>query len=258
MLGCWAFALPTLLVASPAAAYLRATVDDEPGGQPLRWEAAELTFLFSTDAEPPPSPDVLSAYRAALATWSLAGGCSSLALRDGGLAPGSASLLVDGEADGQNRVVLRASTWPPEVGPETLALTSFVYDRGTGAMLEADVDVNAVDFAFSTMTPPLAEHDDLQNTLTHELGHALGFGHSDDPRAAMFGSAPLGETTKRALGDDDLDALCDVYPNGRPRRSASSCSIGLVASPPSGLTLLGLLAALLGATASLRRCRRAA
>jgi MYXO-CTERM domain-containing protein len=55
---------------------------------------------------------------------------------------------------------------------------------------------------------------DVQNTATHEEGHSIGLAHSLDPLATMYATAPAGETSKRILSDDDIAAVCTIYPKG--------------------------------------------
>ncbi|MFO0683127.1 MAG: matrixin family metalloprotease [Sandaracinus sp.] len=57
---------------------------------------------------------------------------------------------------------------------------------------------------------------DLQNVVTHELGHYFGIGHTtaDHPDATMYASAQFGELTMRDLSTDDVSAICDTYPEG--------------------------------------------
>ncbi len=249
-----AIVLAGLLAPGGAHAYRREHVEDRPDAPPLFWESPRVSFRLAA-GEPAglSRAELEDAFRGSLAAWSLAGGCSRIELLDGGEAWGLLTNLDGGAPDGENRVVARVASWPAEIGPETLALTSYAYDRASGAFLDADIDLNAVDFRFSTATPPLPGHDDLANTLTHELGHALGLAHSDDPRATLFGSAPLGETSKRELGDDDVEALCAIYPNGVPRARAGSCS----ARPPSRRPALALAASALAIGISARGRRRA-
>lgn len=58
----------------------------------------------------------------------------------------------------------------------------------------------------------LGDADDLAEVATHELGHALGFGHSTVSDAIMRSSA-YGNGRGPRLGDDDRDAAHCVYPH---------------------------------------------
>jgi len=177
--------------------------------------------------------DARLAFLSSLRAWSRAGGCTSAVFVDGGEVTGLATNLERTSPDMENRVVFRADAWPAELGPETLALTSAVYRRTTGVIVDADIDLNGVDHAWSTTTPPLDGHDDVANTLTHELGHVLGFAHSDVGDATMFARADLAETNKRDLAEDDITAVCDVYPGGSRRGPQSSCAAGSREAAPA-------------------------
>lgn len=106
---------------------------------------------------------------------------------------------------------------------------------------------------------------DLSNIVTHEAGHFLGIAHSDDVTATMYKEAGRGEIDKRTLAQDDIDALCTIYPPGsllgecdptpigglqldcssaQPGNRAGGCSPGGLGSPLGwefGLIILGLL-----------------
>lgn len=124
-----------------------------------------------------------------------------------------------------------------------LATVVFAVDGARdGAILDADIELNAVTFRMS-VAPDLGEPEDtrpnavLQNTLTHELGHLLGLEHTcvgvnDPPRldgdgnevtscdfagielqdTTMFPSQESGETKKMSLSQDDIDGICRIYP----------------------------------------------
>lgn len=73
---------------------------------------------------------------------------------------------------------------------------------------EADINVN-IYFPFANNGMP--QFYDVQNCLTHELGHALGLGHSANTEATMYYSVNLGETKKRDLHTDDLNGYWAIY-----------------------------------------------
>ena len=63
---------------------------------------------------------------------------------------------------------------------------------------------------------------DVQNTMTHELGHALGFDHAEVSGSTMEATAPIGETRKRILDSGTAQGFCDIYPRGQP---ANPCEV---------------------------------
>lgn len=124
-----------------------------------------------------------------------------------------------------------------------LTTATFVDDADSdrdGAIVDADIELNGVDFAISTNDMSLgtaACKSDLANTLTHEMGHLLGLEHpcrtgGDPPRvdgdgnavpacaattdakileATMYNFQDCGETKKASLSQDDIDAVCRIY-----------------------------------------------
>jgi uncharacterized protein (TIGR03382 family) len=53
---------------------------------------------------------------------------------------------------------------------------------------------------------------DVQNAMTHELGHAMGLAHNPNlPASLMYPHSTPGEVSKRALAQDDQDGLNFLY-----------------------------------------------
>jgi hypothetical protein len=131
--------------------------------------------------------------------------------------------------------------------PNAAAITTAIYindpesDRD-GEIIDADIELNGVFFSITVEPAPLdGRNAVLQNTLTHELGHLQGLehpcradatepervdnlgdpvplcqgGNADPPRireATMYNFAEPGETLKETLSDDDIAAICAIYP----------------------------------------------
>jgi MYXO-CTERM domain-containing protein len=158
--------------------------------------------------------------------------------------------------DHKNALIFRVTTWcdlladgtcAPDIGPyepAALAVTSVIANRDTGAIRDADIEVNAFHHRWADLVlyPEKLATDpglqDLQNALTHEMGHLIGLDHtcfpaSLDPKpltnegveapdcgsvgqdvleTTMFPSADAGDLEKRTIAADDRQALCEIYP----------------------------------------------
>jgi hypothetical protein len=174
----------------------------------------------------------------------------------------------------------------------TIALTTTTYHPDTGHIFDADIEANDVHFLFTTVDSPdcttgsrrcgssstLTCGDaqicvnnacvdcvltDVQNTMTHELGHALGLAHAPLQSSTMYATSDPGEITKRVLDSGSQQYLCDAYPkNGIPldcvtlraRSTLGELNSSCAAAP--GGVLTGLLVAGAGWTLATRRRRR--
>lgn len=99
------------------------------------------------------------------------------------------------------------------------AVTTVWHRRSTGEILDADIEINERRGPYGICPDEGCGGDrtvDLENVLTHELGHYLGLAHSDVVDATMFASASAGEVHKRDLDLDDIEGICEIYPPGRP------------------------------------------
>lgn len=119
---------------------------------------------------------------------------------------------VVGAGDNTNSVLV-LDDWP--YSARALAVTLVTLNARTNELLDADVAFNADEHRFSVLSDePGQGHafDDVQNTITHELGHVLGLMHNANVQdLVMYPSAPPGEVAKRQLKQDDRDGLLSLY-----------------------------------------------
>ena len=103
--------------------------------------------------------------------------------------------------------------------PAAFAVTTVWHRKTTGEILDVDIEVNEERGPYG-VCPPEGCRDmrtvDLENVLTHELGHYFGLAHSTEIDATMFASAVAGEVLKRDLHEDDVACACEIYPPGSP------------------------------------------
>lgn len=235
LIGCVVLGALWLGGSTPAQAWKRATVRNRPD-TPLFWASRRLEIRTAYDTCEDVTPgSVRVAVLRSLNTWSTAGdGCSDLSLVEGDYPTGLGTNLT-GVRDRKNRVVWRETAWPGSdwvrlVGPGALAVTTVWYERATGALLDADIDVNGVHHTWTVTDDPELVLTDMQNAVTHELGHVIGLAHSDDLDATMYAESPPGDLIKRDLATDDVDAICSVYPYG------SEPPAGLIEGAPPPVT----------------------
>jgi hypothetical protein len=205
-------------------------------------------------------------------------------------------------ADGQPSLVFRDKVWARPGGmphdPNAIGLTTVFHVStpglpGDATILDTDIELNGVNWTF-VIEPTVAQARsgtfglaDLENTLTHELGHVQGLAHTcwdhitptpplndrgqpipdcNDPNlpddiinTTMYPYSRMdGETSKRMLSDDDVRGICDVYTttNNPPACFLSTTGGGCDVAAghrPSWILALALVAAAI----AVQRMRRA-
>jgi hypothetical protein len=239
--------------ASPATAYQVQSSDE---GLPLRWPAGEVLYhLAPHGGWPVPTAQLETAVDAAFATWAALPELG-VDLARGPAAPGGFG--HDPAAADANVVRYEASTW--EYDSAALMLTFTSYRVTDGAIVDADILINGVNHRWRTDgSGDDDEAFDLQNSLTHEVGHFLGLAHSPDhPEATMFPSTTPAERSKRVLSTDDTDGIDYLYVATELLDTGlgqtAGCSVSGRAGGPGAL--LGAALALVAATCARRRPRR--
>jgi hypothetical protein len=172
--------------------------------------------------------------------------------------PGMPESLGHHDGHASNGVYLLRD-WPYE--PTKLAVTIVTYEMDTGRLLDADVVVNGkARYALldEPVQPGVSSYD-LAGVLTHEAGHVLGLGESNEGEdATMWPYARPDDTEKRTLAQDDEDGVIESYLSAPPPAS-SSCGGNTItgrASGRGGLVLsLYMLATIAGVWVTRRRPR---
>lgn len=224
------FAALVLFASSSAFAYKVRTTS---GGTPLRWPAGTVDVVVALDRGPA-NVNVLDAQAAAVMAFSMYTDTLhtmapdvvlSLAMTDDRMTEGN---------DGKNVVRWVMHDWAEYYDPGALAVTLTSYDSYTGRITDADIVVNAAEYPWEASSDPAACTNayDLQNVLTHEVGHVLGLGHEQgDTDATMYPSSGMCETKKRDLDADDDAGLARLYvdtvaPSPTDGAAALGCAVG--------------------------------
>jgi hypothetical protein len=233
--------------------------------------AGNIAFRWSTSVNPAVTTvitqnttasgqlaEIEQAISASLAVWT---GVAGTTLTPSSLSPlARTSASPSCAADGINSICFGQadSAFTPGVLAFTRTVTadrigeqfgSSAASSAPGQILDADVYFNPGDSNTTFATPPALAGNpksyDLESILTHELGHALGFGHSAVWSAMMFpyAHAPGTFATPRPttthpdapLGEDDRTGLRVLYPD--PSNLAFSGSISGRVMPANPLSL---------------------
>jgi hypothetical protein len=256
--------------------------------------------IFPKDMEAMmPIAEILSNADASATTWSArANDCTYL---DVTVTP-STDATPRATNDNRNNIIFRTTRWckltltgdcDPGIpyDPAALALTSVSASTSSGIIRDADIEFNAFHFDWTDLVahPELqgSVYHDLQNALTHEMGHVIGLDHTcflrppapldnnnnplpdcagappDVLETTMFPSANPGDLEKRTLAADDLLGLCEIYPKAEdpmmcvaPKETEPGCGGGGCAMTGAPGTAAGLGAALALLLLGARRRRR--
>lgn len=297
-----------VVLAAAEPAYLRTMVKETeslPVPICLAWHNRVITYVFDVAGSSQVSGELeFAAINAAFASWrALSDTCSDFRFVEG---PRQSQVLAGKGTESSNVIVFREvscrglapqdnACWLDgtcskifhcwDESDLTIAITATTHSTRTGMIYDADVELNGAPhldgnaFVFTTVNSPACKIGseastciaiDVQNTMTHEIGHMLGFDHVEIAGSTMEPTAPVGEIAKRGIDRGTSDGLCLTYPRGQPpqpcdARSQQSQTINVYTTGTMGCgcsaglpgSLLLLAASLLAAPAnSLRKRRR--
>jgi hypothetical protein len=172
-------------------------------GHELRWDQMPISYTVNVqNAEGISAADFKGAVRAATYAW------SSVDSADVEFVSNGETETAESSHDWEN-VIFFDYNWQHD--DDLLALNSnWSYSDGTIVGFDIRINPNHE----WTVTGEEGASD-LQNMLTHEIGHSLGLDHTTvDAEASMFHASAAGEMSKRTLKSDDMAGVTYLYGNG--------------------------------------------
>ena len=210
-----------------------------------------LAGLLNTDGNPIITADSapMAAIGSALESW------SEIAESTVSFLPAQLTGNAPNGQNGQNEITVEDTPHNRQIVGDAIAVT-MTFSSPSGAISEADIflnpanlDVGDVPAPFSTTGAPGTF--DLETTVLHELGHALGMEHSNVFGASLWPFGRTGETRGRRLTADDIAFAVDFYPVngaqahlGRIRGAAAiqgggpvKSGMAVAVNPATGMTI---------------------
>ena len=188
-----------LLGVGGAQAYVRIVIN----GQILAWSTPSLTWnLHAAGSEDISDGSHEVAIGKAFDSWQSVGGSQIAFARgaDTGSGPSGASHVVMFDETNET------GYFPPLSG--IVALTPISYNTDNGSILDADVIFNGRDYDWSTDGSDGTF--DVQDVLTHELGHFIGLDHSPTLSGSMWPYVSPTQWLHRSLSLDDRSGAIAV------------------------------------------------
>lgn len=186
-----------LALATTANAY---TIKTTESGEQIRWEDQVVHYQINPDSHLVGESDATEAIRRAFDEWNAVSEVP-VRFKYKGYTEDIGTDYTD------INIISFEDEWSENLDPSLLALT-YTWNDDSGKIIAFDIIINP-DFKWDTEGG--TNRPDLQNAITHEVGHVLGLGHSEIWDATMAATSPNGEISKRTLEEDDIHGVTYLY-----------------------------------------------
>jgi hypothetical protein len=203
---------------------------------PPRWFEPDSgqPVVFFVNPDGAPNPQTIDDISAAMNAWSSVPS-SSIRVINGGAAevcyPRDSNTIVFNNCEGQ---------FSPSPGcASAIALGGVSWDSSQTRVINGTTFVRAMmgHISFNPYSScSFGDHCSVQEIATHEMGHALGLGHSRLSDATMFGVAHF-DGRCASIHQDDIDAITFVY----PASGGGNGPLTVVTTSPVGIGTAGSL-----------------
>jgi hypothetical protein len=190
-------------------------------GIPLRWERACTTYAIErSGSRDMPMAQVRDLIQQSFETWmGVTCGGTPVDVRAELLEEDSLCNQAEYNTEGGNvNSIIFVADWDArDYDPSAYAYTTVWHNTRTGEIYDVDMEINEDRGPYGDCPAGGCTDGtvDLQNVITHEVGHYFGIAHTPGPEeATMWAISPPGEVDKRTLEPDDAEAICSIYPPG--------------------------------------------
>lgn len=204
------------------------------GSPPPRWFEPDVgdPVIFFVNPDGAPNAQVFDDVSAAMSAWSTVPGCALRVINggsDGSCSPRDKNTIVFNNCDGQ---------FPPSPSCAViLAIGGVGWDASQTKVINGITFIRAATghISFNPYASCVfGDHCSIREITTHELGHALGLGHSQFSDATMFGVAHF-DGRCGSIRQDDINAITFVYPSA----GGGPGPLTVVSTSPLGTATLG-------------------
>lgn len=103
-----------------------------------------------------------------------------------------------------NDIVIACNTLPANFGQNNVLAVTIPNNFAGRRIKGAVILINEISNSFGALS-----REDKIGVIAHEIGHAIGLGHTEDKSALMYYRTV---DLRRALGQDDIDGVSYLYP----------------------------------------------
>jgi uncharacterized protein (TIGR03382 family) len=203
------------------------TITQAESGGDIQWRSFPIPYAIDLHGAPDALDDAqwMDVIAASFDTWT--------DIPDTKLSFRETDLELD--SDSLKNLVWFESSWQDD--PDTGAIASMWVEDNT--LVGFDIRINADTIAWSID----GSATDAQAAITHEIGHAIGVGHSNVEAATMYFEILGDDTLQRSLEPDDVRAVTHLYSHrvlGVPEFLSCNTASSTSRSPWAAVGLLAL------------------